>query len=112
MLKFGGKCVEQAKRKKAREEAKEAEPDLSSSNSSSSEAKEGEPDLSSSNSSSNSSSSSCSSSCGSDCDLHNHNFDPVDDAADLLQQEECDYDSDNETSVELRGLVSDAEDEN
>jgi hypothetical protein len=87
-------------------------PDLRSSNSSSSnssEAKEGGPDLSS-NSSSNRSSSSCSSSCSSDCDLHNHNFDPVDDAADLLQQEECDYDSDNEASVELRGLVRDAED--
>jgi hypothetical protein len=43
--------------------------------------------------------------------IYRHNFDPVDDAADRLQREECDYDSDNEAAVEWRGLVRDAEDE-
>jgi hypothetical protein len=61
---------------------------------------------SSSNSSSSSSGNSCnSSSCRSGCG-HHHNFEPLDDEADILQQENCDYDGDNETSDEWKAFLA------
>jgi hypothetical protein len=95
MPKLGGNRGEQAKRIKAKEEAKEAEPDLSSSNSSS-------------GNSSISSGSSISSSSSGNGNHHNKSFpeeDLIDNEADILDQENCDYDSDNETSDEWRALM-------